>query len=35
MTKRNLFLLGVLILAQLVYAGNWDDTKRRQNKKTN
>ena len=27
MTKRNLFLLGVLILAQLVYAGNWDDTK--------
>ena len=27
MTKRNLFLLGVLILAQLVYASNWDDTK--------
>ena len=27
MTKRNLFLLGVLILGQLVYAGNWDDTK--------
>ena len=27
MTKRNLFLLGVLILAQLVYASTWDDTK--------
>ena len=27
MTKRNLFFFFFLILAQLVYASNWDDTK--------